>query len=62
MGLHELLTGTDEIKRIIQKRATVEQIRKQAISDGMATLLQDGIEKVFQGKTNMKQVRAVCIK
>lgn len=61
-GLHELLAGTDEIKAVIQRRAAVEEIRKQAIKDGMRTLLQDGISKVFQGITDMKQVRSVCIK
>jgi type II secretory ATPase GspE/PulE/Tfp pilus assembly ATPase PilB-like protein len=62
MGLHELMTGTDEIKRLIQKGSTVEELRNQAIADGMTTLMQDGIVKVFQGGTDFKQVRAVCIK
>jgi type II secretory ATPase GspE/PulE/Tfp pilus assembly ATPase PilB-like protein len=62
MGIHELLVGTDEIKRKIQKKATVEELRKQASRDGMTTLLQDGIQKVVQGLTDFKQVRAVCIK
>ncbi len=62
MGLHELLAGTDEIKRLIQHRDPVENLRKQAIKDGMTTLLQDGIEKVVGGHTDFKQVRAVCIK
>ena len=62
VGLHEILEGTDIIKRLIQKRATVEEIRNQAISDGMITLMQDGIQKVFQGITDIAQVRSVCIK
>ena len=33
-----------------------------ALDEGMRTLKQDGIEKVLQGITDMKQVRAVCIK
>jgi type II secretory ATPase GspE/PulE/Tfp pilus assembly ATPase PilB-like protein len=33
-----------------------------ALDDGMRTLKQDGIEKVLQGITDIKQVRAVCIK
>jgi type II secretory ATPase GspE/PulE/Tfp pilus assembly ATPase PilB-like protein len=37
-------------------------MRKQAMSDGMTTLLQDGIQKVIAGHTDFKQVRAVCIK
>jgi len=62
MGIHELLVATDEIKRRIQKREPIEELRKQAQRDGMTTLLQDGIQKVVKGVTDFKQVRAVCIK
>jgi type II secretory ATPase GspE/PulE/Tfp pilus assembly ATPase PilB-like protein len=62
MGIHELLVGTDEMKRLIQKRATVEEMRQKAVADGMTTLLQDGIVKVLRGHTDFQQVRAVCIK
>jgi type II secretory ATPase GspE/PulE/Tfp pilus assembly ATPase PilB-like protein len=62
MGIHELLVATEEIKRMIQKRTPIEELRKQALHDGMTTLLQDGIQKVIKGVTDFKQVRAVCIK
>jgi type II secretory ATPase GspE/PulE/Tfp pilus assembly ATPase PilB-like protein len=62
MGIHELLVATDEMKRKIQKRDPIEELRKQAMRDGMTTLLQDGIQKVIRGVTDFKQVRAVCIK
>jgi type II secretory ATPase GspE/PulE/Tfp pilus assembly ATPase PilB-like protein len=62
MGIHELLVGSDEMKRLIQKRATVEDMRNQAVAEGMTTLLQDGIIKVLRGHTDFQQVRAVCIK
>jgi type II secretory ATPase GspE/PulE/Tfp pilus assembly ATPase PilB-like protein len=62
MGIHELLVATDEVKRLVQKRAPVEELRQQAIREGMTTLLQDGIQKVLRGNTDFKQVRAVCIK
>lgn len=62
MGIHELLVGTDEMKKLVQRRAQMEEIRNQAIADGMTTLKQDGIEKIFGGKTDMLQVRKVCIK
>jgi type II secretory ATPase GspE/PulE/Tfp pilus assembly ATPase PilB-like protein len=62
MGLHELLMGTDEMKRLIQQQAQMEFIREQAVADGMTTLKQDGIEKVFGGHTDLKEVRKVCIK
>jgi type II secretory ATPase GspE/PulE/Tfp pilus assembly ATPase PilB-like protein len=62
MGIHELLIGTDEIKRMVQKHATVEVMREQAMKEGMTTLLQDGIIKSIKGLTDFKQVRRVCIK
>ena len=62
MGIHELLVGTDEMKRMIQKRTPIEDLRAQAIREGMTTLLQDGIQKVIGGHTDFKQVRAVCMK
>jgi type II secretory ATPase GspE/PulE/Tfp pilus assembly ATPase PilB-like protein len=62
MGIHELLVATDDIKRRIQKREPIAELRKQAQRDGMTTLLQDGIQKVIKGVTDFKQVRAVCIK
>ena len=62
IGLHELMVGTDAAKKLIQEHARVAQLLAQALEDGMRTLKQDGMEKVLQGLTDMKQVRAVCIK
>lgn len=62
VGLHELLVGTDEVKRLIQEKARVAQILAEALNQGMRTLKMDGIEKIMQGITDIKQVRAVCIK
>lgn len=62
MGIHELLIGTGAIKEMIQRKARIETLREQAIKDGMRTLKQDGIEKVFAGSCNLVQVRKVCIK
>lgn len=62
MGIHELLVGTEDIKRMVQKHETVEVMRDQAISEGMTTLLQDGLIKTMEGFTDFKQVRRVCIK
>jgi type II secretory ATPase GspE/PulE/Tfp pilus assembly ATPase PilB-like protein len=62
VGLHELLIGTDPIKKAIQERARVADLLAIALEEGMRTLKQDGMEKVLQGITDMHQVRAVCIK
>jgi type II secretory ATPase GspE/PulE/Tfp pilus assembly ATPase PilB-like protein/GAF domain-containing protein len=62
MGIHELLINTDQMKRLIQKHESVEVMRELAISEGMTTLLQDGLQKAMKGLTDAKQVRRVCIK
>ena len=62
LGLHELLVGTDAIKKQIQEHARVADLFTTGIGEGMRTLKMDGMEKVLMGLTDMKQVRAVCIK
>jgi type II secretory ATPase GspE/PulE/Tfp pilus assembly ATPase PilB-like protein len=62
LGLHELLVGSDAVKKNIQEHARVAEMFATALEDGMRTLKMDGIEKVLQGITDMKQVRSVCIK
>ncbi len=62
VGLHELLTASDALKKNIQERARVAEMLVTALDEGMRTLKQDGIEKVLQGITDIHQVRVVCIK
>ena len=61
-AIHELLVCTNEIKRMIQNRAKVDELRIQAAKEGMTTLMQDGIRKVLEGVTDLMQVRKVCIR
>ena len=62
IGLHELLIGSDAIKRNIQEHARVADTFVTAIGEGMRTLRMDGMEKVLSGLTDLKQVRAVCVR
>ncbi len=62
VGLHELLLGTDLLKKQIQEHARVAELFATAINEGMRTLKMDGIEKILSGITDIKQVRSVCIK
>lgn len=61
IGLHELLAVTPPIKRMIQTRAPVSDLLTNALAGGMRTLKQDGLAKVLQGRTDVSQVRAVCV-
>ena len=60
-GLHEILVGTPKLKLLIQTRSPIAEIKKEAMADGMTTLMQEGIRKVFLGLTDMAQVRKVCL-
>jgi type II secretory ATPase GspE/PulE/Tfp pilus assembly ATPase PilB-like protein len=62
VGLHELLIGSDNIKKAIQAHSRVADLIAIALDEGMHTLKQDGIEKVLLGITDIHQVRSVCIK
>ncbi len=61
MGIHELMAGTPEIKMLIKKQATSQDLAKQAIKQGMETLKQDGIHRVFEGVTDILEVRRVSV-
>ena len=60
VALHELLITDDPLKVAIQKKSSIDDIRKLARAAGMITLLQDGVQKVIAGQTDLKQVLAVC--
>ena len=62
VALHELLVGSDLLKKQIQEHARVADLFATALDEGMHTLKMDGIEKVLAGITDLKQVRIVCIK
>ena len=61
MGIHELMEGTADVKILIKKSATSQDLAKIAIKQGMTRLKQDGIHKVFQGLTDIKEVRRVSV-
>ncbi len=62
LGIHELLTASDLIKKKILEQTTVADLFETAITEGMRTLKQDGIEKVLQGLTDIHTVRKACIR
>ncbi|HEY4372562.1 MAG TPA: GspE/PulE family protein [Burkholderiales bacterium] len=62
VGLHELMVASETIKKLIQEKARVADIFVTSVEEGMSTLKMDGMEKVLMGLTDIKQVRAVCIK
>ena len=60
-GLYELLIANRTIKDQIIKKEPAEEIKLEAINDGMTVLLQEGIHLIFEGKTDLKQVMSTCM-
>ncbi len=62
VAIHELMLVDEELKPLIQHRKPVAELRAAAAAKGMRSLVQDGIEKVLSGLTDLAQVMAVCAK
>jgi len=59
-GIHELLVSTPKMKDLIYHKATADELQKLAMAEGMRTLMQDGIAKMFKGQTDLSQIRKVA--
>lgn len=53
------MSVSEEIRALIAARATVGEIRRTAISEGMRTLAADGMDKVRAGETTLAEVARV---
>jgi type II secretory ATPase GspE/PulE/Tfp pilus assembly ATPase PilB-like protein len=60
-GIHELLVATPEIRKAISRRLTADEIAEMAIEQGMRTLYQDGIAKIFKGDIDILQLQKVTL-
>ena len=59
VGVHEVLVGTPELQAMIYRKAPLAEIKQQASRDGMRTLRQDGIAKIFQGLSDYEQLLSI---
>jgi general secretion pathway protein E len=55
-GIFELLTVTDELRKLILKSADASQLRDMARQEGMITLLEDGVDKIKAGVTTLSEI------
>ncbi len=56
MGIFEIFEVDDEVRHMINTRATTVDLRKRAREMGMRTLREDGIRKVLSGMTTAEEV------
>jgi len=60
IGVYEVLVMTEKIGRLILERKPGSDIEKQAITDGMILMKQDGYLKVLEGITTIEEVLRVA--
>ncbi|WP_251449447.1 ATPase, T2SS/T4P/T4SS family [Microbacterium sp. Marseille-Q6648] len=61
LGLHEVMTMTDELEQLVVTRSTGTEMRQVAIKQGMVSLREDGWAKVAQGLTTIEEVLRVSL-
>ncbi len=59
LGLFEVLEVTKGIRKLITEKADADVIAQMAISEGMRTMLDDGLQKVAEGLTTLEEVLRV---
>jgi general secretion pathway protein E len=57
-GLFEVMPITPRIQRLINERASTQEIKREALNDGMLTLREYGIKKIANGLTTIEEVLA----
>jgi type IV pilus assembly protein PilB len=60
VGLYEVMEVTEQIQNLIIKHATSSEIQRQAISQGMITMREDGYLKALTGMTTLEEVNRVA--
>ena len=56
LGIYELLIMNDEMRDMIIRNASTEEIREAARRNGMVTLRESGMESIFMGQTTADEV------
>jgi type II secretory ATPase GspE/PulE/Tfp pilus assembly ATPase PilB-like protein len=59
IGIFELMPMDDKIRDLTTAKASLDDIRKNAIASGMAPLKDDGIRKIKEGLTTIEEVLRV---
>jgi len=55
-GLYEVMAMSSPLRRMVLKGASTEELREEAVKEGMLTLRMDGMVKVKRGITTLEEV------
>jgi type IV pilus assembly protein PilB len=60
-AVHEVMTVSEEIERLVVEKSSSEEIARVARDQGMLTLREDGLEKVRSGITSIEEILRVVV-
>ncbi|WP_153724139.1 GspE/PulE family protein [Heliorestis convoluta] len=61
IGIYELLRISESLRPLILEKTSAQEIRAQAVREGMITLRQDGLHKVRQGLTSLEEILRIVL-
>jgi type IV pilus assembly protein PilB len=61
LGIYEVMRVTESIERLVVDRVTSDELKRQAIAEGMDPLRMDGFKKVLQGVTSIEEIMRVIV-
>jgi len=61
LAVHEIMSVTEEIERMIVEKASTDDIAKMAKTQGMHSLREDGLAKVLLGQTTLEEIGRVIV-
>ena len=59
VGIFEVLEMEDSIRDLIMQKANSDQIKEQAVKNGMTTMIEDGVNKALMGITTIDEILRV---
>ncbi len=59
VALYEVMPVTDKIRRMILEGASTDELRSEAVKEGMSTLRMSGLKKIKEGITTIEEVMNV---
>ncbi len=61
MGIHEVMVMSETLERMTVEHASADELKRQAVAEGMLTLRDDGYEKVRMGLTSIEEIMRVVV-
>ncbi len=62
IAIHEVLSVSPSLQNLILQKTSNDELRKAAFIEGMISLKEDGLQKVFEGVTTIKEIIRVAFR